>query len=51
MIELVLEFTDGSGKAIIDTLNSYSKSPWQRVYRCIIDDRMTIERDFNRFNR
>ena len=36
-------YEDLSGKAIIDTLNSYLKSPWQEVYRCISDDRMTIE--------
>ncbi|MEM5557499.1 molybdopterin adenylyltransferase [Aliarcobacter cryaerophilus] len=36
-------YEDLSGKAIIDTLNSYLKSPWKEVYRCISDDRMTIE--------
>ena len=36
-------YEDLSGKAIIDTLNSYLKSPWQEVYRCISDDRTTIE--------
>ena len=36
-------YEDLSGKAIIDTLNSYLKPPWQEVYRCISDDRMTIE--------
>ena len=36
-------YEDLSGKAIIDTLNSYLKSPWQEVYRCISDDRATIE--------
>ena len=36
-------YEDLSGKAIVDTLNSYLKSPWQEVYRCISDDRMTIE--------
>ena len=36
-------YEDLSGKAIIDTLNDYLKSPWQEVYRCISDDRTTIE--------
>ena len=36
-------YEDLSGKAIIDTLNGYLKSPWQEVYRCISDDRTTIE--------
>lgn len=36
-------YEDLSGKAIIDTLNSYLKSPWQEVYRCISDDKATIE--------
>ncbi|RBQ29990.1 molybdopterin adenylyltransferase [Arcobacter sp. FW59] len=36
-------YEDLSGKAIIDTLNEYLKSPWEPVYRCIEDDRNTIE--------
>ena len=36
-------FEDLSGKAIIDTLNDYLTSPWEAVYRCIEDDKKTIE--------
>ncbi|HJE02681.1 Molybdopterin adenylyltransferase [Aliarcobacter thereius] len=36
-------YEDLSGKAIIDTLNSYLKTPWEPVYRCISDDRKIIE--------
>ena len=36
-------YEDLSGKAIIDTLNSYLKTSWEPVYRCIEDDRITIE--------
>jgi len=36
-------YEDLSGKAIIDTLNDYLKSPWESVYRCISDDKTTIE--------
>ena len=36
-------YEDLSGKAIIDTLKDYLKSPWESVYRCISDDRDTIE--------
>jgi molybdopterin adenylyltransferase len=36
-------YEDLSGKAIIDTLNSYLISSWEPVYRCIEDDRITIE--------
>ena len=36
-------YEDLSGKAIIDTLNSYLKTPWEPVYRCIRDDKKTIE--------
>ena len=36
-------YEDLSGKAIIDTLTSYLKSPFEVVYRCISDDRKTIE--------
>lgn len=36
-------YEDLSGKAIIDTLNSYLKSPWQSVYRCISDEQTLIE--------
>lgn len=36
-------YEDLSGQAIIDTLNEYLKSPWESVYRCISDDRATIE--------
>lgn len=37
-------YEDLSGKAIIDTLNDYLKSPWKSVYRCISDDKDTIEK-------
>ncbi|MBP7770074.1 MAG: molybdopterin adenylyltransferase [Aliarcobacter sp.] len=37
------EYEDISGKAIIEVLNSYLISPWEPVYRCIEDDRNTIE--------
>ena len=36
-------YEDLSGKAIIDTLNDYLTSPWEAVYRCIEDDKKTIE--------
>ena len=36
-------YEDLSGKAIIDTLNSYLTSAWEPIYRCIEDDRTTIE--------
>lgn len=36
-------YEDLSGKAIIDTLNEYLKSPWEPIYRCISDDKITIE--------
>ena len=36
-------YEDLSGKAIIDTLNSYLISSWEPVYRCIADDQKTIE--------
>lgn len=36
-------YEDLSGQAIIDTLNSYLTTPWEAVYRCIEDDRTTIE--------
>ena len=36
-------YEDLSGKAIIDTINSYLNSPWEAVYRCIEDDKTTIE--------
>ena len=36
-------YEDLSGKAIIDTLNSYLKTSWEPIYRCIEDDRITIE--------
>ena len=36
-------YEDLSGKAIIDTLNLYLKSSWESIYRCISDDRKTIE--------
>ena len=36
-------YEDLSGKAIIDTINSYLTSAWEPVYRCIEDDRTTIE--------
>ncbi len=35
-------YEDLSGRAIIDTLNDYLKSPWQEVYKCIGDDKATI---------
>ena len=37
------EYEDISGKAIVDTLNDYLASPWEPVYRCIADDRQTLE--------
>ena len=37
------EYEDLSGQAIIDTINSYLSSPWEPIYRCIEDDRITIE--------
>ncbi len=36
-------YEDLSGKAIIDTINSYLISSWEPIYRCIEDDRTTIE--------
>ncbi|CAM3900775.1 molybdopterin adenylyltransferase [Arcobacter cloacae] len=36
-------YEDLSGKAIIDTLNEYLTSPWEPVYKCIADDKDTIE--------
>ena len=36
-------YEDLSGKAIIDTLNDYLKSSWESVYRCISDDKDTIQ--------
>ena len=36
-------YEDLSGKAIIDTINSYLTSAWEPIYRCIEDDRTTIE--------
>ncbi|WP_198306344.1 molybdopterin adenylyltransferase [Arcobacter vandammei] len=36
-------YEDLSGKAIIDTLNDYLKSPFEVVYRCISDDKEIIE--------
>ena len=36
-------YEDLSGKAIIDTLNLYLESAWEPVYRCIPDDRDTLE--------
>jgi len=36
-------YEDLSGKAIIDTLNEYLTSPWEAVYKCIADDKDTIE--------
>lgn len=36
-------YEDLSGKAIIDTLNSYLTSTWEPVYRCIADDQKIIE--------
>ena len=37
-------YEDLSGKAIIDTLNEYLTSPWEPVYKCIADDKDTIEK-------
>ena len=37
-------YEDISGKAIEDTLNDYLKSPWEPVYRCIEDDKETLEK-------
>ena len=36
-------YEDISGQAIIDTLKSYLRSPWEPVYRLIPDDRATLE--------
>lgn len=36
-------YADLSGQAIIDTLKTYLRSPWEPVYRLIPDDRATIE--------
>jgi len=36
-------YEDISGKAIIDTLNSYLLSPWQEVYEIIPDEQDIIE--------
>ncbi|MCG3694224.1 molybdopterin adenylyltransferase [Aliarcobacter butzleri] len=36
-------YEDLSGRAIIDTLNDYLLSSWETVYRCIEDDKTTIE--------
>lgn len=37
------EYEDISGKAIIDTLKDYLKSPFEPVYRCISDEKELIE--------
>lgn len=36
-------YEDLSGKAIEDLLNLYITSPWESVYKCIEDDKETIE--------
>jgi molybdopterin adenylyltransferase len=36
-------YEDISGKAIIDTLNSYLTSPWQEIYKIIPDEQDIIE--------
>lgn len=36
-------YEDLSGKAIIDTINSYLTTPWEPVYRCIEDNQKIIE--------
>lgn len=36
-------YEDLSGKAIIDTINSYLTSPWEPIYRCIEDNQKIIE--------
>ncbi|MCT7609706.1 molybdopterin adenylyltransferase [Aliarcobacter butzleri] len=36
-------YEDLSGRAIIDTLNDYLLSSWEQIYRCIEDDKTTIE--------
>ena len=36
-------YEDLSGKAIINTLNSYMKSSWEPVYKCVQDDQKTLE--------
>ena len=38
------EYEDKGGPAIQETFNAYLTSPWEPVYRCIPDDRDTIER-------
>jgi len=37
-------YEDISGQAIIDTMNDYLKSPWQKVYRLIPDEQDVIEK-------
>ncbi len=37
------EYEDLSGQAIIDTINSYLRTPWEPIYRCIEDNQKTIE--------
>lgn len=37
------EYDDISGKAIIEVLNSYLKSPWKEDYRVIPDEKRVIE--------
>ncbi len=36
-------YEDISGRAIVDTLKDYIKTPWQEVYRVIPDEQSTIE--------
>ena len=36
-------YEDISGKAIIDTLNEYLTSPWEAVYKIILDEQEIIE--------
>jgi len=36
-------YEDISGRAIIDTLNEYLKSPWREIYEVIPDDQENIE--------
>ena len=42
-------YEDLSGKAIIDTINSYLTSSWEPVYRCIEDDKTTIKNTLKDF--
>lgn len=38
-------YEDRSGKAIIETLNEYLKTPWEEVYKIIPDDLESIKKE------